>query len=448
MGAQKQPQKSKVLAPGTMLRGRYRLDLLAGSGGMAVVYRAFDTQNGDAQVAVKQLRSPDEFDDPKNFKQYEQQFGNESDFLQRLRHPNIPLYVDHFSELGKRFLVEEFIPGQTLESMCRGLGVPESMALPWLLQVCDVLGYLHGQNPPVIYRDLKPANLMLSSVDGKVKLLDFGIARTYKPGKHHDTVYMGSEPYASPEAYGLDQTDPRSDIFGWGKTAYHLLTGEEPVKGAIPDPRLRAPGLSQGIVDVIHRATDPDMMKRYQTTRALSQAVQALMPPAAVNPPVVRADAIPPPVVAPPVVSPVAAPTRACVVCGKPMRVDRNFCGACGAAQVRTEARLSFWSSSGVPAEVVIAATPYVIGRSDVADPALRPNLDLSYYDRSYVGRRHAQIDRRGLQYTITDLASTNGTYVNGARLAPNQANELHNGDRVAIGRVNLVFRLVVASLS
>lgn len=419
MGAQKQSEKSNALAPGTVLNGRYRLDLLAGAGGMAVVYRAYDAQNGDAFVAIKQLRLAEEFDDPKNFKQYEQQFDNESDFLQRLRHPNIPLYIDHFSARGRRFLVQEFIQGQTLESMCRGLGVPEAMALPWLAQVCEVLGYLHGQTPAVIYRDLKPSNLMLG-VDGRVKLLDFGIARTFKPGKRHDTVYMGSEPYAAPEAYGLDQTDPRSDIFGWGKTAYHLLTGEEPAKGAIPDPRARAPGLSQGIVDVIRRATDQDMLRRYQTAGELARAVRALMPRA-------------------------AAPTRTCVSCGKPMRADRNFCGACGAAQVKTEARLAFWSSSGVAGEVVVAATPYVIGRTDPADPGYRPDLDLGYYDRSYVGRRHAQIERRGLQYTIADLASTNGTYVNGARLAPQRPRELHSGDRVAIGRVNLVFRLVVS---
>lgn len=433
MGAQNQPQNSHHLAQGTVLKARYRLDLLAGMGGMAVVYRAFDMHNGDAVVAVKQLRRPGEFDDPagrgpESFRQYEQQFINESDFLQRLRHPNIPLYVDHFSELNRRFLVQEFIQGQTLESLCRGIGAPEPMALPWLLQVCEVLAYLHGQTPPVIYRDLKPSNLMLS-IDGRVKLLDFGIARTFKPGKRHDTVLMGSEPYAAPEAYGLDQTDPRSDIFGWGKTAYHVLTGGEPPKGAIPDPRARAPGLSQGIVDVIKRATDPDMLRRYQTAGELSRALRAVMP----HP------------VQPPSSPRGVEPTRTCPACGKPVRADRKFCGTCGAPQVKTEARLGFWSDSGVPAEAMIATTPYVIGRGDPANPSYRPDLDLSYYDSSYVGRRHAQIDRRGLQYTITDLASTNGTYVNGAILPPQQPKELHNGDRVVIGRVNLVFRLVVA---
>ena len=157
-------------------------------------------------------------------------FDEEITLLSRLSHPRIPAFVDRFTEGGRRYFVMEYIPGMTLEQRQEQTHapLPERDVLTWMIGVCDVLAYLHSQRPPIIVRDLKPGNIMVTP-SGDVRLIDFGIARTYKAGKASNTENLGTMTYASPEHLGQTQTDARSDIYSLGATIYHLLTNTEPV---------------------------------------------------------------------------------------------------------------------------------------------------------------------------------------------------------------------------
>lgn len=218
-----------MLTPGTILQGRYRIIRWLGGGGMGAVYLAADQRLVGRQVAVKQL-VPDPGASPADVAQTERQFQAEAALLATLDHPNLPKVFDCFTEAGQSYLVMEYVNGETMEAILeRTAGpLPESSVLAWAAQVCDVLSYLHGCQPPIIFRDLKPGNIMLDR-QGAVKLIDFGIARIFKPGKQTDTLRMGTLGYAPPEQYaGQGQTDARSDLYSLGATLHHLLTGRDP----------------------------------------------------------------------------------------------------------------------------------------------------------------------------------------------------------------------------
>jgi hypothetical protein len=220
--------RERPLAVGTELRGKtqkhpYRIKRLVGGGGMAWVYQVECLEDGDGSLwALKELRPQTE--DPDTQAHARVLFDQEAQILQGLDHPNLPQVIDFFEEQGRAYLVMEFIWGESLEKRLEQARSPlmEREVLQWAVQICDVLDYLHCRRPPVIFRDLKPSNVMVNSA-GVVKLVDFGIARTYKEDKLQDTIALGSENYAAPEQWGQAQTDARSDIYGLGATMYHLL---------------------------------------------------------------------------------------------------------------------------------------------------------------------------------------------------------------------------------
>ncbi len=157
-------------------------------------------------------------------------FVQEARMLVHLNHPNLPKVNDAFIEADAFYLIMEFIEGTTLESLLRdrkGGPLDVGYVVEWGLQIADVLGYLHRQNPPIIFRDVKPANIMLQP-DGVVRLIDFGIARRFNPESNKDTSLLGSVGYSPPEQFGRQQTDMRSDIYAFGATLHHLLTAVEP----------------------------------------------------------------------------------------------------------------------------------------------------------------------------------------------------------------------------
>src|SRR5215472_6963537 len=135
----------------------------------------------------------------------------------------------------------DFIEGQTLEEMLqqRGTpGLPVAKVLRMADELCDVLDYLHRQQPPIIYRDLKPSNVMVTPT-GHLVLIDFGIARLFKPGQAHDTVAFGSPGYAAPEQHGHTQTTAQSDLFSLGVLLHQLLTGSDPSRTPFLFPPIR-----------------------------------------------------------------------------------------------------------------------------------------------------------------------------------------------------------------
>jgi tetratricopeptide (TPR) repeat protein len=212
----------------TLLAGRYQLLKRIGQGGMGAVYKAADTRFNNRPVAIKEMSSSGLT--PARIQEAEEAFEHEAHLLADLLHPNLPRIYEHFTENDRSYLVMDFIEGLTLEEYLEQKGggpLPVDQVITWAEQLCDVLNYLHSHQPPIIFRDLKPANVMISD-SGHVYLIDFGIARFFKPGKQHDTVALGSPGYAAPEQYGKAQSTPRSDIYSLGALLHHLLTGVDP----------------------------------------------------------------------------------------------------------------------------------------------------------------------------------------------------------------------------
>ncbi len=254
--------------------GRYTVDRLLGRGGMSAVYLARDRNLSDRLVAVKEM--VDAFASAQERAEAERDFAREADLLAALHHPAIPAILDRFSEQSRHLLVMEYIAGETLDTKLLVHGpFEEEQVRAWALALCPVLSYLHAQTPPVVFRDLKPANIMVQP-DGRVRLIDFGIARLFKPQQKADTVALGTSGYASPEHY-TGQTDARSDIYSLGATLHHLLTGRDPSKHppfAFPPVRSLAPGVSSDLANAVDRAVRSDREKRFATIDDLCKALQ------------------------------------------------------------------------------------------------------------------------------------------------------------------------------
>src|SRR5205823_2850546 len=212
----------------TLLGDRYQLLSRIGQGGMGAVYKATDTRLADRVVAIKEMSKAGL--PAARMEEAEASFEREATLLAKLSHPNLPGIYDHFTENERTYLVMQFIEGETLEEFLEHTGgdpLPVEQVCDWAEQLCDVLSYLHSQQPPIVFRDLKPANVMLKK-NGQLFLIDFGIARIFKPGQSHDTVALGSPGYAAPEQYGKAQSTPRSDLYSLGALLHSLLTGLDP----------------------------------------------------------------------------------------------------------------------------------------------------------------------------------------------------------------------------
>ena len=267
------------LAVSAVVQGRYRVLNLLGRGGMGAVYLVEDARVFGKRWALKELL--DALLPPADRAQAIQQFEIEAKMLVRLSHPNLPAIVDYFSEGGRQYLVMEYIDGETLEAVLAKAAsfLPEAQVTAWAMQLCDVLAYLHSQKPPVIFRDLKPDNIMLTQA-GVIKLIDFGIARSFRQGQTKDTQIMGTPGFAAPEQYGSGQTDARSDIFSLGATLHRLLTCHDPASQPFALPRCKAlnGSVSAQLDAVISKATERTPGQRYQTALEMKQA---LLPPTA-----------------------------------------------------------------------------------------------------------------------------------------------------------------------
>lgn len=259
-----------MLRPGDILNNKYEILDLIGEGGMSTVWLATDR-------VVKRLWAVKDISkkDPKyKLTVNEQKTLSEINIMRKLNHPSLPRIVDVIDEEDDIFVVMDYIEGENLESLLNKYGVQkETVVVSWMLEVCDILTYLHSQNPPIIYRDIKPSNLMLDK-DGHIKIIDFGIAREFS-GKA-DTMPLGTQGYASPEHF-TKHTDERSDVFTVGATAYQLLTGKDPQEAPYTIQPLRQvnPNLSQGLEKIILKATRQNPDERYQTARELANAFES-----------------------------------------------------------------------------------------------------------------------------------------------------------------------------
>lgn len=259
--------------PGTIIEGKYEILKLIGRGGMSRVYLAMD-QNLNKQWAVKEIekRARD-----KNNAVVIASAMAEANMMKKLDHTSLPRIVDIIDKENVIYVVMDYIEGETLGDVLKAYGAqPQETVIEWAKQLCKVLDYLHTQNPPIIYRDMKPANIMLQP-NGNVKLIDFGIAREYKEQNLADTVSLGTKGYAAPEQFGgKGQTDARTDVYCLGVTLYHLLTGQNPCEPPyeIYPIRYWNPQLSSGLETVILKCTQMNPEDRYQSCAELLYALE------------------------------------------------------------------------------------------------------------------------------------------------------------------------------
>lgn len=245
---------------GSVIDGKYEILREIGHGGMSVVYLAMDTHL-NKQWAVKEIKKKGS---GKNDEIIVNSLLAEANLMKRLDHAALPRIVDIIDNGVTIYVVMDYIEGESLDKILNEYGAqPEELVIGWAMQLCDALAYLHAQKPPIIYRDMKPANIMLKP-EGNIKIIDFGIAREYKEQSLADTTVLGTKGYAPPEQYS-GQTDARSDIFALGMTMHHLLTGIDPRSGEAYAPvRMWNPELSEGIEIIIDKCVEPAPENRYQ----------------------------------------------------------------------------------------------------------------------------------------------------------------------------------------
>ncbi|MBV8054325.1 MAG: serine/threonine protein kinase [Deltaproteobacteria bacterium] len=249
------------LEPGVVLQQRYRIERLLGGGGMGMVYLARDQRLSNRPCAIKEM--VDHFIDAQQRLEANEYFAREADTLAQLKHSAIPAISDRFDHQNRHYLVMEYVEGCNLEEeIARRSGpLPEGLVIDIARQLCDVLAYLHGLQPPIIYRDLKPSNVMLTG-NGRVVLVDFGIARLFKAQRKGTMI--GTLGFAPPEQYqGI--ADPRSDLYSLGATLHYILTGRDPEKFppfSFPPVRELRPAVSSNLAGAIDRTLAYEMLNR------------------------------------------------------------------------------------------------------------------------------------------------------------------------------------------
>ena len=436
------------LAPGTLLVERYRIVRRIGGGGMGSVYLAEDHNLANRPVAVKEM--VEMFADESSRQKAIEDFKREAELLARLDHPSIPTIYQYFLDLnrGRYYLVMKYIDGGDLARRQRDRGgkIDELTVTKWAIDTCDVLDYIHGQNPPIIYRDLKPANLMIDARTNRIMLVDFGIARFVAPNQRGVTA-IGTMGYAPPELFA-GKVESRSDLYSLGATIFHLLTGQDPQDNPLlifdfnknPRPRQINPTISEEMEELICRSVEHKPENRFESAREFGNQLKAHLrflqegrrPEVPVSPP---------PAAVTPTVTTEVVP---CSQCGQDLAPDDLFCAYCGTKQgtKQASARLIVLGTSELSAQFSLNQTgESLIGRVD-PNRGIRPEVDLSKYDpAARVSRRHARIVAQDNQYFIEDLGSANGTFLNGSnKLTQGKPQILTTGDELKLGETTLKF--------
>ncbi len=404
---------------GTVLDGKFKIVQVLGEGGMGTVYKVELVGRPGYYRAVKELLINLNTSAEERRSAIER-FDKEIDLLFSLKHPHIPSFLLSFQERGNYYFVMEFVPGQSLDKMLEKNKGPlnEEDVIKWMMQVCEALSYIHSFNPPIILRDLKPGNVMVTP-SGDVQLIDFGIARRFDPNKRTNTENLGTISYASPEHLGsltspgqrrspqnpgkLVQTDARSDIYSLGATMFHLLTNYEPdpiqtpATGSIraKNPRLRTVRVGNTVVcpveQVIIKAMQQNPDQRFQNAEAMRTALQHCLPnyapPSTVQiPAVTSANAT------------ILVPTNGliCPRCGFQNRPGAKFCKrdgqplTQGATAVPPQARVQYAARAPIQARPIasqpIRARPVAVSAPPAGDPVTVSRSGLQHLNnKNYV---------------------------------------------------------------
>ncbi len=447
----------KQLDPGTVLNSRYEIVRRIGGGGMGAVYLAKDRNLGDAPRAVKEM--VESHLDPVQHEKAIGDFKRESLLLTSLEHPCIPTIYDYFYDetLSRFYLVMKYISGGDLASRMRsssGGRLDEKTVADWGMQVADVLEYLHSRPKAIIYRDLKPANLMIDGNSGRVMLIDFGIAR-WVTQQEKGVTAVGTMGYAPPELFS-GRVEPASDVYSLGATMFHLLTGSDPQDNPLlifdftknPRPRQIAPSISSEMEHILMRAVEYKPEDRFRTAGELRNELANHLE--RLNLGRVSYGAPAPQLGG----ETVQVQTVYCGFCGGRIAADDVFCAHCGARQpqsgvgssamlhaARPTAKLVVAGTTELDASFILQKDSNLLGRTD-PHSNIFPEIDLSRFDpETKVSRRHARIWLEGETFLVEDLGSVNGTVINDSvRLAPRQPRVLDSGDKLRVGETTLHF--------
>lgn len=365
-----------MIPSNTIIGGRYRVMKPLGGGGMKLVYLAEDLRLAARPCALAEM--VDSFTSPEMQKQAVAAFQREADMLAQLSNEHIPRVFDRFSAENHHYLVMEYIDGITLEQKLNEAGgkLPEHTVIELALQVLDTLEYLHNLEPPVIYRDLKPSNLMLTA-SGQVKLIDFGIARLFQPLSN--ATMIGTQGYAPPEQY-RGKVESRSDLYALGATMHHALSGRDPALEppfSFPPLRSLCPDVTPALADLIDQALKYDVILRVADAAEFRHRLLAIKSGVAPEPMPARnrsSGSSPRPQMRLPLggvrsKQQASAPTMmsdqfgtTCPRCGRTIPVDSNFCSFCAAD---VTGRLRPLDHSAPEAQTIVL--------DDVAEPARFP---------------------------------------------------------------------------
>lgn len=460
----KNKQKLKPLDEGTVLNGRYEIVRKIGGGGMGAVYLASDKNLGGVLRAVKEMVQS-YIEDAQQEKAVND-FKRESLLLTSLDHQSIPTIYDYFyDEKEARFyLVMKYISGGDLSSRLRSAPtgrIDETDVTKWAVQITDVLDYLHNRQPPIVYRDLKPANIMIDGNSGRTMLIDFGIARWVNKEEKGVTA-VGTMGYAPPELFS-GNVEARSDIYSLGSTMFHLLTGADPQSNPLlifdfqknPRPRQINTQLSDQMERILMRAVEYNADKRFTSAAEMHQMLEDHLESLQKGTVTYGVKEVPASVA-------LSDQPVFCGFCGQKIVATDMFCAFCGAKQPLAQQGVHSENYAPMP----LTAQLLIIGTSDLEQPSFRlekeenlvgrrdpqsnifPEVDLSKYDpQTKISRRHARIWREGNEYMVEDLGSSNGTYIlpvvsDTVRLQPRQPQLLTNGDKIRLGDTTLHFIL------
>ena len=385
--------------------------------------------------------------------------------LSTLDHPAIPAIYDYFfDERESRFyLVMKYISGGDLASRLRSEAVgrfDERTVCDWALQIIDVLGYLHSLPETIVYRDLKPSNIMLDDKTGRVMIIDFGIARSIGQGREQGVTAVGTMGYAPPELFS-GNVEPRSDIYSLGSTMFHLLTGADPQNNPLlifdfqknPRPRQINPQLSDQIERILMRSVEYNAEARFsgagEMRQILSQHLENL-----------KQGSVTYGVTEIPQAVSLANQNVFCGFCGQRIVATDLFCAFCGAKQpiAQQGVHSEIYTRTATTAKLIVDGTselqtPFftlekndtLLGRRDPLSNIF-PEVDLSRFDpQTKISRRHARIMRDGRSFLVEDLGSSNGTMIvpsamDAFRLEAHKPHALADGDRIRIGDTTLHF--------
>jgi eukaryotic-like serine/threonine-protein kinase len=453
----------KPLVEGIILNSRYEIVRKIGGGGMGAVYLAQDRNLGSVLRAVKEMvqSSIEETQQKKAI----EDFKRESMILAALDHPSIPTIFDYFfdSSESRFYLVMKYIAGGDLASRLRaapGGRIDERTVTEWALQIIDVLSYLHTLPETIVYRDLKPSNIMIDEQSGRVMLIDFGIARSIDQGREQGVTAVGTMGYAPPELFS-GNVEPRSDIYSLGSTMFHLLTGADPQNNPLlifdfqknPRPRQINSQLSDQMERILMKAVEYNADSRFSTAAEMQEILANHLEN-------LEKGSVTHGVTEIPEAVSLAYQNVFCGFCGQRIIATDLFCAFCGAQQPLAQhgVHSEIYVRTAPTAKLVIDGTDelecpvFELEKGDVLlgrrDPLANifPEVDLSKFDpQTKISRRHARIWRDGRNFMVEDLGSSNGTTImpqslDAYRLRPREPHPLASGDRLRLGDTTLHF--------